>query len=230
MFHALPGSSLLGVQERLSAMATKLDLKFELQYVKQSELTSIFLMCDAYYVEVCCQDNGYVASVKLAQANNQVCGSHMTHVTVMRRSCDGHVTYLYFPRVTQRCWLSLLVCPSLTCLSCTYALCKNSMPRAPATPRLLTCTESSPVWRVFCLASPKSGEEEGGREGALFANFSDHQFLVLRLHWVISSWTTPSVMWYLTVQVKDLFYGVRYKECCSVIWSYHSKIPISFLS
>ncbi len=73
-----PGSSLLGVQERLSAMATKLDLKFELQYLKQSELTSIFLMCDAYYVEVCCQDNGYVASVKLAQASNQVRSSHVT--------------------------------------------------------------------------------------------------------------------------------------------------------
>lgn len=52
-------------------MATKLDLKFEL--LKQSETTSIFLMCDAYYVEVCCKDNGYVTAVKLAQANNQVC-------------------------------------------------------------------------------------------------------------------------------------------------------------
>lgn len=76
-----PASSLLGVQERLSAMATKLDLKFELQYVKQSEMTSIFLMCDAYYVEVCCQDNGYVASVKLAQAKNQV----------REQSCVGYV-------------------------------------------------------------------------------------------------------------------------------------------
>lgn len=74
-FESPLGSSLLGVQERLSAMATKLNLKFELQYVKQSEMTSIFLMCDAYYVEVCCQDNGYVTSVKLAQANNQVCWS-----------------------------------------------------------------------------------------------------------------------------------------------------------
>ena len=51
-------------------MATKLDLKFEVQ--KQPELTSIFLMCDAYYVEICCQDNGHVASVKLAQASTQV--------------------------------------------------------------------------------------------------------------------------------------------------------------
>lgn len=53
-------------------MATKLDLKFDVQSSKQSELTSIFLVCDAYYVEICCQDNGHVASVKLAQANNQV--------------------------------------------------------------------------------------------------------------------------------------------------------------
>lgn len=55
-------------------MATKLSLKCDVQCSKQSELTSIFLMCDAYYVEICCQDNGYVASVKLAQANKQVQG------------------------------------------------------------------------------------------------------------------------------------------------------------
>lgn len=52
-------------------MATKLELKFELN--KQSELTSIFLVCDTlFYVEICCQDSGHVASVKLAQANTQV--------------------------------------------------------------------------------------------------------------------------------------------------------------
>ena len=55
-------------------MAAKLDLKFELTLSKPSELTSIFLVCDTYnyYVEICCQDNGHVASVKLAQANTQV--------------------------------------------------------------------------------------------------------------------------------------------------------------
>lgn len=53
-------------------MATKLGLKFDVQYSSQSEMTSLFLTCDAYYVEICCQESGYVASVKLAQANKQV--------------------------------------------------------------------------------------------------------------------------------------------------------------
>lgn len=62
----------MGLQDRFSAMATKLELKYDEQYSTVSKLTSLFLMCDAYYVEICCQDNGYVASVKLAQANKQV--------------------------------------------------------------------------------------------------------------------------------------------------------------
>ena len=53
-------------------MAAKLELKFDEQFTSMSQMTSLFLMCDAYYVEICCQDNGYVASVKLAQANKQV--------------------------------------------------------------------------------------------------------------------------------------------------------------
>lgn len=65
-------SSLAGLQDRFSAMATKLELKYDEQYSTASKLTSLFLMCDAYYVEICCQDNGYVASVKLAQASTQV--------------------------------------------------------------------------------------------------------------------------------------------------------------
>lgn len=65
-------TSLVGLQERFSAMATKLELKYEEQYSLVSKMTSLFLTCDAYYVEICCQDNGYVATVKLAQANKQV--------------------------------------------------------------------------------------------------------------------------------------------------------------
>lgn len=53
-------------------MANKLGLKFDIQRSNQTELSSIFLMCDAFYVEVICQDNGHVNSVKLAQANKQV--------------------------------------------------------------------------------------------------------------------------------------------------------------
>ena len=64
--------SLLGLQERFSGMANKLGLKFDIQRSNQTELSSIFLMCDAFYVEVICQDNGHVNSVKLAQANKQV--------------------------------------------------------------------------------------------------------------------------------------------------------------
>ena len=61
-------------------MASKLDLKFDVQCSKQSELNSIFLMCDAYYVEVCCQDSGHIASVKLAQANKQVDSDVLTQL------------------------------------------------------------------------------------------------------------------------------------------------------
>ena len=66
-------TSLVGLKERINAMATKLDLKFDMQRSQQSEISSLFLMCDAFYVEICCQDNGHVTSVKLAQANKQVC-------------------------------------------------------------------------------------------------------------------------------------------------------------
>lgn len=56
----------------MSAIAKKLELKFDV-VCKQSELTNIFIVCDTFYMETCCQENGYVASVKLAQADKVVC-------------------------------------------------------------------------------------------------------------------------------------------------------------
>ena len=64
--------SLVGVQERLTAIASGLGLELDVRHSKQAEIYSIFLVCEAFYVEVCCQSNGHVTSVKLVQASKQV--------------------------------------------------------------------------------------------------------------------------------------------------------------
>jgi len=75
VFVCVSDVSLAGLQERFSNMAASLGLKFDVQHSKQSEVCSFFLACDAFYVEVCCQDCGVVQCVKVAQANKQVGGA-----------------------------------------------------------------------------------------------------------------------------------------------------------
>ena len=84
--------SLAGLQERFSNMAASLGLKFDVQHSKQSELCSFFLACDAFYVEVCCQDNGLVQTVKVAQANKQVGRSEWGIALLIVRSVISYVT------------------------------------------------------------------------------------------------------------------------------------------
>lgn len=58
--------SLSGIQEWLKGVAQRLSLKLDVQRVPE---TSIFLVHDGFYVEICCQDKDKLTSVKLSQAN-----------------------------------------------------------------------------------------------------------------------------------------------------------------
>lgn len=61
--------SLSGIHEWLGVVAQRLGLKLDLQRSQQLPGATIFLIHEGFYVEVCCQDNGIVTSVKLSQAN-----------------------------------------------------------------------------------------------------------------------------------------------------------------
>ena len=61
--------SLTGIQEWLGVVAQRLNLKLDVQRSQQLPGTTIFLCHEGFYVEVCCQDNDTVTSVKLSQAN-----------------------------------------------------------------------------------------------------------------------------------------------------------------
>ena len=71
--------SLSGIQEWLSGVSQRLNLKLELQRSQQVPETSIFLIHDGFYVEVCCQDKDKVTSVKLSQANT----TQVTHTDTL---------------------------------------------------------------------------------------------------------------------------------------------------
>lgn len=67
--------SLAWIHERLGGVAQRLNLKLDLQRSQQLPGTTIFLIHEGFYVEVCCHDNSTVTSVKLSQANTtQVSG------------------------------------------------------------------------------------------------------------------------------------------------------------
>ena len=65
VFHSID-LSLSGIQEWLKGVAQRLSLKLDVQRVPE---TSIFLVHDGFYVEICCQDKDKLTSVKLSQAN-----------------------------------------------------------------------------------------------------------------------------------------------------------------
>ena len=46
-------------------------LSFELQRSQTTHLVSVFLSCEAYYIEVCIEENGLVQSVRLGQGARQ---------------------------------------------------------------------------------------------------------------------------------------------------------------
>ena len=50
-------------------MADRFNLKIDLQRSQQLPGTSIFLIHEGFYIEICFQDNDTLTSVKLSQAN-----------------------------------------------------------------------------------------------------------------------------------------------------------------
>ena len=66
---SLADVSLAGIQEWLSTVAEKFSLKFDLQRSQQLPGTSVFLIHEGFYIEICFQDNDTLTSVKLSQAN-----------------------------------------------------------------------------------------------------------------------------------------------------------------
>lgn len=67
-------TSLSGIQEWLGTVAEKLSLKIDLQRSQQLPGTSVFLIHEGFYIEVCFQDNDTLSSVKLSQANTTQVG------------------------------------------------------------------------------------------------------------------------------------------------------------
>ena len=123
--HTQTDYSLTGLYDRLGVVAKKLNLKVDLQ---PGRTPSIFLVSDAFfYIEVCCQDNGTVSSVKLAQANTPpVSSTERSNVPLVNTLTHTHIhrkTLLYYLS-----YLSTIVSVILKLIFKPWSLCTVTLP------------------------------------------------------------------------------------------------------